>query len=360
VGGSIDAGETLVVGHYEQTGLVDVPEEQRVVGLVKEAVAQAPGGGTSAEADEKVGRSLIARTPHRALCAPSLHTIYCHFAEWFPACIGHSWGQAAAALLSKFLFPPRRWNDRVAKLSGGERRRLQLLQVLARQPNLLMLDEPTNDLDLDTISVLEDFLIDEYAGVLLIVSHDRYFLDKVVDHLFVLPGDGVGEVRASASVCVRTPGSHTASTDSRLASRPHHTHTTPTHWCLGSSAQVLNWQASFTDYVAYQEQQQQQRRLQQKADTKSAVPKPLPKVAAPASGPKPLSNFEREQFGRLEVQMEEISSQRQRLLKQIDGYDPQRNGYTELTEWTEQSEELAAKLEEVELKWLTLADRAEL
>ena len=93
--------------------MTQVSDDLRVLGFVKEAVARAPGGGASGEADEK----------------------------------------AATALLGKFLFPPRRWYERVAKLSGGERRRLQMLRVLARQPNFLLLDEPTNDLDLDTIAV---------------------------------------------------------------------------------------------------------------------------------------------------------------------------------------------------------------
>ena len=122
--------------------------------LVREAVSEGPTAGVSADADER----------------------------------------QASLLLKQFLFPPSRWHSPVAKLSGGERRRLQLLQVLARQPNVLLLDEPTNDLDLDTIAVLETFL-QTFAGVLIIVSHDRYFLDKVVDHLFVLSADGSAEVR---------------------------------------------------------------------------------------------------------------------------------------------------------------------
>jgi ATP-binding cassette subfamily F protein uup len=80
---------------------------------------------------------------------------------------------------------------RVAILSGGERRRLQLLTVLTKRPNFLILDEPTNDLDVDTLSALEEYLTEEFKGVLLLVSHDRYFTDKVTDHLFVLEGNGV-------------------------------------------------------------------------------------------------------------------------------------------------------------------------
>ena len=82
------------------------------------------------------------------------------------------------------------WNTRVERLSGGERRRLYLLTVLMQQPNLLILDEPTNDLDIVTLQLLEEYL-SEYKGSLLIVSHDRHFLDRLVDHLLVFCGDGV-------------------------------------------------------------------------------------------------------------------------------------------------------------------------
>jgi ATP-binding cassette subfamily F protein uup len=126
-------------------------------------------------------------------------------------------------LLKQFQFPKERWNDRILRLSGGERRRLQLLSVLTQRPNFLILDEPTNDVDLgkkmqsrkydffalcvfsvaqcahilvyfptlpDTLAALESYLA-EFNGVLIIVSHDRYFVDKVTQHLFVFEGDGI-------------------------------------------------------------------------------------------------------------------------------------------------------------------------
>ncbi len=92
--------------------------------------------------------------------------------------------------LNYFLFPPSMHYVKVERLSGGEKRRLYLLTILMRNPNFLVLDEPTNDLDIMTLNVLEDYLQD-FAGCLLIVSHDRYFMDKLVDHLFVFTGDGV-------------------------------------------------------------------------------------------------------------------------------------------------------------------------
>jgi len=109
-------------------------------------------------------------------------------AETFPLADGGS--LSAAQFLELFLFPPDQQYTYISKLSGGEKRRLHLLSILFRNPNFLILDEPTNDLDLPTLGVLENFLSD-YPGCLLIVSHDRYFMDRLVDHLFVFEGEGI-------------------------------------------------------------------------------------------------------------------------------------------------------------------------
>lgn len=93
-------------------------------------------------------------------------------------------------LLGQFLFTHDMLNNRIARLSGGEKRRLYLLTILMRQPNLLILDEPTNDLDIVTLNILEEYLM-EFKGSLIIVSHDRHFLDRLVDHLFVFCGEGI-------------------------------------------------------------------------------------------------------------------------------------------------------------------------
>jgi ATP-binding cassette subfamily F protein uup len=144
--GVVETGETVVFGVYDQMGVV-FDNEQKVMDYVKQRVL-ARDGSTMAEAPGEVRR-----------------------------------------LLKQFQFPAERWNDRILKLSGGERRRLQLLSVLTQRPNFLILDEPTNDVDLDTLSALEDYLA-EFNGVLVIVSHDRFFVDKVTEHLFVFEGDG--------------------------------------------------------------------------------------------------------------------------------------------------------------------------
>ena len=99
---------------------------------------------------------------------------------------------SASQLLERFLFDAKKQYDFVEKLSGGELKRLYLCTVLIQNPNFLILDEPTNDLDIITLNVLESFLLD-YPGCLLVVSHDRYFMDKIVDDLFVFRGDGIVE-----------------------------------------------------------------------------------------------------------------------------------------------------------------------
>ena len=95
----------------------------------------------------------------------------------------------ASQFLNHFMFPPKMQHNPVSKLSGGEKRRLHLMTVLIKNPNFLILDEPTNDLDLLTLNKLEDFLL-QFGGCLIIVSHDRYFMDTLVDHLFIFKGKG--------------------------------------------------------------------------------------------------------------------------------------------------------------------------
>jgi len=95
----------------------------------------------------------------------------------------------ASALLTLFLFPPNKQYGFISNLSGGEKKRLQLMSILMKNPNFLILDEPTNDLDIDTLNVLEEFLTN-YGGVLMMVSHDRYLLDKLTDQLFIMEGKG--------------------------------------------------------------------------------------------------------------------------------------------------------------------------
>lgn len=142
--GKINHGETVVFGYFSQAG-IKLKEDQRVIEYVK------------------------------------------NIAEFFPLADGTK--VMAGQFLQRFLFTPEQQFSFISKLSGGEKKRLQLLSVLFENPNFLILDEPTNDLDLVTLQVLEEFL-ENYQGCLLVVSHDRYFMDKLVDHLFVFEGEG--------------------------------------------------------------------------------------------------------------------------------------------------------------------------
>ena len=143
--GKITTGETVIFGYYSQDGM-KMNDEKRVIEIVKDVADVIP------LAD---GRNLT-----------------------------------ASQLLQLFLFPPQMQYTPVGKLSGGEKRRLYLLTVLMKNPNFLILDEPTNDLDIQTLNILQDFL-ENFGGCVLIVSHDRYFMDILADHLFVFEGDGV-------------------------------------------------------------------------------------------------------------------------------------------------------------------------
>lgn len=143
--GKIVWGETLKFGYYTQEG-IPVKEEQKVIDVIKEYGDYIP---------LKKGRKI-----------------------------------SAQQLLERFLFDRKKQYDFVNKLSGGERKRLYLCTVLIQNPNFLILDEPTNDLDIITLNVLENFLLD-FPGCLIVVSHDRYFMDKIVDHLFIFKGGGI-------------------------------------------------------------------------------------------------------------------------------------------------------------------------
>ena len=146
-GGKVIVGDTLKFGYYTQKG-IPVKEGQKVIDVIREYGDYIP---------LKKGKQI-----------------------------------SAQQLLERFLFDRKKQYDFVEKLSGGERKRLYLCTVLIQNPNFLILDEPTNDLDIVTLNVLENFLLD-FPGCLIVVSHDRYFMDKIVDHLFVFKGNGVIE-----------------------------------------------------------------------------------------------------------------------------------------------------------------------
>ncbi len=143
--GKIVVGETVIFGYYSQDGM-KLADDKRVIEVVKD------------------------------------------IGEYIPLANGTN--LTASQLLQLFLFPPEIQYTYVSKLSGGEKRRLYLLTVLMKNPNFLILDEPTNDLDIQTLNILQDFL-ENFSGCVLIVSHDRFFMDNLADHLFVFEGGGV-------------------------------------------------------------------------------------------------------------------------------------------------------------------------
>ena len=192
--GEMRLGETVQVGYYEQTGLkLNVEQEKQVVlRFVQEAVDKAaptnvkttgPKVEVSQVSQNEMGRRDKNRGKEGAISVKISDDAGSGPSTTFSE-------KEAMSLLTRFGFPSKRWYDRVDRLSGGERRRLQLLQVLAKRPNVLILDEPSNDLDLQTLSALEEYLTEAYQGCLLVVSHDQFFMDRVAEHLFVFEGDG--------------------------------------------------------------------------------------------------------------------------------------------------------------------------
>ena len=204
----------------------------------------------------------------------------------------------AAQLLHQFNFSPEKQYDFVAKLSGGEKRRLQLLKVLMGNPNFLILDEPTNDLDLITLNTLEEYL-EQFAGCLVVVSHDRYFIDRLVDHLFVF--DGKGDIR--------------------------------------------DIQGNFTDY-----------RSNKKPKEKPAEVK----VAKQDSGKakteqKKLSYIEKREVEKLEKEIADLEQEKGTLNEKLSQTD---QDYTKLVDWGKRLKEVKTLLAEKEDRWLVLSELA--
>lgn len=207
---------------------------------------------------------------------------------------------AVSKLLDMFLFPPNMQHTPVSKLSGGERRRLQLLKVLVSNPNFLILDEPTNDLDIDTLNVLEDFL-SNFAGCLVLVSHDRYFMDNLVEHLFVFEGDG----------------------------------------------KIKDFYGNYTDYK----------------DTKPEEIVEVKKIEKPAetltsnvqTQKKKMSFKEKTEYETLEKEIANLEKGKETLTAQLNGGS---TSHTELAEWASKIEQIGHQVDEKTMRWLELADMA--
>lgn len=255
--GSIITGETVVYGYYQQ-GDLSYKEGQRVIDLVTE------------------------------------------IAEYVT--LGNGQTITASQFLTHFKFEPKVQYTQVEKLSGGEKRRLALMRVLIKNPNFLILDEPTNDLDIQTLNILEDFLL-EFGGCLLLVSHDRYFMDKLVEHLFVFEGEGF----------------------------------------------IKDFPGNYTDYRAWIEEGEAKDKEETKAASKS-TPKET-KPAAPVNKPK-LSFKEQKEYETLGVEIARLEAKKQQLTVQLNAG----GSYSELAAWAKEIEQITEQLDEKELRWLELSD----
>ena len=267
--GKINIGDTVVFGNFSQQGLI-FKDNIRVIEYVK------------------------------------------NIAENFPLAKGGS--LSAAQFLELFLFTPEKQYTYVNSLSGGEKKRLQLLTVLFRNPNFLILDEPTNDLDLPTLAVLENFLND-YPGCVLIVSHDRYFMDRLVDHLFVFEGNG--EVRDF-------PGNYT---QYRI-------------WLKENEKKADRW-----------------KELEQNKNRGESLPAGelnIPAAKPPAQKRKP-SFREKHEFEVLEKEIPSLEAEKKMLAEKMS-----ESGQTfeELAKLSNQMIQLTRELEQKELRWLELSEFA--
>jgi ATP-binding cassette subfamily F protein uup len=266
--GDITAGETIVFGYYSQEGL-QLVEDKRVIDVVKD------------------------------------------IAEFIPLADGSK--LTASGLLTKFLFPPDVQYSFVSKLSGGEKRRLYLMTILIKNPNFLILDEPTNDLDIVTLSVLEDFLTN-FQGCVLIVTHDRYFMDKMVDHLFVFEGQGV----------VRDfPG----------------------------------------NYTEYRDKKELEDKTQRKEDTANAKSAPVAetksaavtevKSAEPTAPKKKLSFKEKFEFEQLE---KDIAALEQEKIKITELLNAGSANHEDIAKWSDRIGAILKELDDKSFQWLDLSE----
>ncbi|TDB60847.1 ABC transporter ATP-binding protein [Arundinibacter roseus] len=263
--GQVVRGDTVQFGYYTQSDL-DYQDGQRVIELVKE-VAEVVRLGT--------GQTVT-----------------------------------VSKFLETFLFTPSKQHDLVEKLSGGEKRRLQLLLMLMKEPNFLILDEPTNDLDISSLNVLEEFL-SNFPGCLMIVSHDRYFLDQLVDHLFVFEGDG----------------------------------------------KIRDFPGNYSDYRVWLEEQESAAR-QAVAESKQAQKiETTPVAAIPKStetNRRKLSYKEQREMEELETGMATLEERKSALIQLLNAGGT----HEELTSWATEIEQISTQLADKEMRWLELSEWA--
>ncbi len=253
--GKIIIGETVQFGYYTQQG-IEINPQEKVIDVIKK------------------------------------------YGEYIPLLKGRT--LSAAQLLERFLFDRKKQYDYVEKLSGGERKRLYLCTVLIQNPNFLILDEPTNDLDIVTLNVLEEFLLD-YEGCLVIVSHDRYFMDKIVDHLFVFKGEG----------------------------------------------EVQDFPGNYSDYFVYEQSSaKESNKTEEKELTKNSW----------RGANNPLSQSEQREFSRLEKEISQLEAQK-KALENI--FTQEELTQEELQEKSQALSEVLKLIEEKTDRWLELSIKSE-
>lgn len=223
-------------------------------------------------------------------------------------------GEALARdLLTRFSFPTQRWQDHVSKFSGGEKRRLQLMYILAQRPNFLVLDEPTNDLDLQTLAVLEEFLLEAYDGVLIIVSHDRRFVDKTTKHLFCFQGEGV----------------------------------------------VADFQGSFTEWLEMEREEKAAKAAAAGAAGKSSGGASSSSAAAASNKPKRkgLSGKDKKELDGMEKQITKLQKQKAEYEAKLSSQSDA--GYSQLAEWQKRMDAIQEEIDAKEERWMELMELAE-
>lgn len=208
---------------------------------------------------------------------------------------------SASKFLDNFLFPPEKQYNYISKLSGGEKKRLQLLKLLVTNPNFLILDEPTNDFDIDTLNVLEDYLAN-FSGCLVLVSHDRYFMDHLVDQLFVFEGDG----------------------------------------------KIRLFNGNYTDYRDWLEEEEA-RKLDQKS-----VSEPLKlSPPAPSTEKKKPTYKEKQEYDKLQAEIDALEKQKSELaLRFTEGT----SDHQQLERWSREIKAISDAIEEKTLRWLELSE----
>ncbi len=258
--GTIEIGETINFGYYRQEGITFDPKEKVI------------------EAVQKIAEFIYFEDGSK---------------------------MSATQMLTRFLFPPETQYNFIEKLSGGEQRRLYLCTVLMQNPNFLILDEPTNDLDIMTLNVLEEYL-QSFAGCVIIVSHDRFFMDKIVDHLFVFEGEG----------------------------------------------KITDFPGNYTIYRNKVEEDEEKSKNKAKAEAKTTEIKPKGKPQNENKKQK-LSFNEKREFEQLEKEIPELEFQKEKLENQMNSGELT---HDELYEKSLELEKIKTLLDEKEFRWLELSE----